>query len=313
MYKIGVDLGGTNIAVGIVDEEYRIIADAHTPTKPERGAEAVVEDMANCIRNALQFGGIDIGECSGVGIGSPGTCDSAAGTVVHAYNLSWFDVPVCRMLSERIGLPVYLGNDADCAALGETVAGAARGSSDALMITLGTGVGGGMVIDGHIYAGYRTLGGEAGHMCICMDGEKCTCGQRGCWEAYASATALIAQGERAAKEHPESALAKLGKLDGLKIFTAMHQGDPAAREVVDNYCRYVAVGLVNLVNTLYPEVIIMGGGICAQGETLLGPVREYIAEHFFVGNRAVMPRLVVAELGNDAGIIGAAALCDKHK
>ncbi len=307
VYKIGVDLGGTNIAVGIVDNNYKIVAGAHTPTLPGRGAEAVVDDIVNCISNALQLSGIDIGECAGIGVGSPGTCDSLEGTVVQAYNLNWFSVPVCRMLTGRLGLPAYLGNDADCAALGETVAGAGKGCSDALMVTLGTGVGAGMVIGGRIYAGHRTLGGEAGHMCICMDGEQCSCGEKGCWEAYASATALIAQGERAATDHPESALARIGKLDGLKIFTAMHEGDETAKEVVRRYCGYVAVGLVNLVNVLYPEVIIMGGGICNQGETLLGPVREYIAEHFFVGRREVMPKLVRAALGNNAGIIGAAA------
>ena len=309
MYKIGVDLGGTNIAVGIVNEENVMVANAHTPTDPGRGAQAVVDDMAECISNALQLSGIGIEECLGIGVGSPGTCDAENGVVVQAFNLGWFQVPVCRMLSERFGIPAYLGNDADCAALGEVVAGAAVGSRDALMVTLGTGVGGGVIIDGRIYAGHHTLGGEAGHMCICMDGEPCTCGEKGCWEAYASATALIRQGERAAAVHPESRLNAMGKLDGLKIFTAMHDGDETAAQVVEAYCRYVAVGLVNLVNVLYPEVIILGGGICAQGETLLAPVRRYIAEHFFVGRPEVMPRLVTAKLGNDAGIIGAAALC----
>lgn len=310
MYKIGVDLGGTNIAVGVVNEENAIVASAHTPTTPERGAEAVVTDIANCIANALQLGGIELKECLGIGIGSPGTCDAANGVVVQAFNLGWFNVPVCQMLSDHFnGIDVHLGNDADCAALGEVVAGAAKGAEDALMVTLGTGVGGGVIIDGHIYAGHRTLGGEAGHICICMDGEPCSCGEKGCWEAYASATALIRQAERAAAAHPESALNNVGKLNGLKIFTALHEGDQTAIDVLNSYCRYVAVGLVNLINVLYPEVIILGGGVCAQGETLLSPIREYIAEHFFVGKREVMPRLVVAELGNDAGIIGAAALC----
>lgn len=308
MYKIGVDLGGTNIAVGIVDENFHIVAGAHTPTSPERGVEAVVDDVVECVNNALLFSGMDLSQCSGIGIGSPGTCDGENGVVVQAFNLGWFNVPVCRMLSERLGLPAYLGNDADCAALGETVAGAAKGCRSALMVTLGTGVGGGIIIDGKIYAGYRTLGGEIGHTCICLDGEMCSCGQRGCWEAYASASALIRQGEAAAVEHPESSLAKMGRLDGLKIFTAMHEGDETASEVIRRYCRYVGVGLVNMVNSIYPEVIIMGGGICNQGEALLGPVREFVAEHFFVGNRQVMPRIVRAELGNDAGIIGAAAL-----
>ncbi len=308
MYRIGVDLGGTNIAVGLVNEENVMVATAHTPTKPERGPEAVIADICSCIDNALLLSGVDIEECAGIGIGSPGTCDSERGVVVQAFNLGWFDVPVCEKLSERFGIKARLDNDANCAALGETVAGAAKGAEDVLMITLGTGVGGGMIINGSIYAGHGNLGGELGHICIAMDGEQCSCGEKGCWEAYASATALIRQGERAAAAEPASKLNEMGKLNGLKIFTAMHEGDETARRVVADYCRYVAVGLVNLVNCIYPKVIILGGGICAQGETLLSPIREYMAEHFFVGKRELMPELRQAQLGNDAGIIGAAAL-----
>ena len=309
MYTIGVDLGGTNIATGIVDEQYNIVAKAVVPTGAGRDFVAMVEDIDGCIDKALNAAGVDLHDCRAIGIGSPGTCDGDNGVVIHAYNLGWFDVPICRMLSERFGLPAYLGNDADCAALGEVVAGAAKGSDSAVMITLGTGVGGGMVIGGSIFAGYRTLGGELGHICIQMDGEKCTCGQRGCWEAYASATALIHQGERAAKEHPESALAKAGKLDGKKIFTAANAGDETAAEVVRKYCEYVGVGLVSMVNIFFPEVIIMGGGVANAGEALLTPVREYVGDHFFVGDKRFLPRIVKATLGDDAGIIGAAAHC----
>lgn len=308
MYRIGVDLGGTNIAVGIVNENNEMTASAHTPTRAERGADAVIADICNCIDNALLLSGTELGECAGIGIGSPGTCDSEKGVVVQAFNLDWFNVPLCEKIRDHFGIPVKLDNDANCAALGETVAGAARGADDVLMITLGTGVGGGMILKGKIYAGYRNLGGELGHTCIAMDGEECSCGEKGCWEAYASATALIRQGEWAAAAHPESRLNELGKLDGLKIFTAMHEGDETAKQVVEDYCRYVAVGLVNLVNCVYPQVIILGGGICGQGETLLSPIREYMAEHFFVGKRELMPEIKRARLGNDAGIIGAAAL-----
>jgi glucokinase len=309
MYSIGVDLGGTNIAVGIVDEDYKIIAGAHTPTSPERGAQAVVDDIAECINNALLFSGTDLAQCDGVGVGSPGVCNGETGVVTRAVNLGWTDVPVGEMLRQRLGLPVHIDNDGNCAALGETASGAARGCDSAIMVTLGTGVGGGIIIDGKIYSGYRGLGGEIGHTCICIDGEECGCGQRGCWEAYASASALIKQGTRAARENPESQLAKMGALDGLKIFTAMHDGDETARRVVERYCQYVGVGLVNLINGFYPQTIILGGGICNQGETLLQPVREYVCEHFFIGDREKMPKIVRAELGNDAGIIGAAALC----
>ena len=309
MYTIGIDLGGTNIAVGVVDNNYNILAKAVVPTRVERGTNAMVLDIGGCIIKAMRAADVDEYDCRAIGIGSPGSCDTANGMVIHAYNLGWFDVPVARMLGERFGVPVYLGNDADCAALGEVVAGAARGSDSAVMVTLGTGVGGGMVIGGRIFAGHRTLGGELGHMCIQMGGEPCTCGQRGCWEAYASATALIHQAERAVTEHPESALAGCGKLDGKKIFTAANEGDETAAAVVRKYCEYVGVGLVNVVNVFFPEVIIVGGGIANAGETLLAPVREYVGENFFVGDKRFLPRIVKATLGDDAGIIGAAAHC----
>jgi len=309
MYRIGVDLGGSKIAVGLVDEDNKIVSKAWTPTRAEAGAEGIVGDILMCVSNALTLYGADIRECAGIGVGSPGTCDVENGTVRNAHNLGWFGVPLCQMLSERTGLPAYVDNDANCAALGEVVAGAAVGCSSALMITLGTGVGGGLIINGKIYSGHRTLGGEFGHSCIMMGGELCSCGKRGCWEAYASATALIRQAERAAEAQPDSALNGLKPLDGEKIFAAAADGDEAATEVVDKYCEYVAVGIVNLINGIYPQTIIVGGGISAAGERLLDPVREYIANNFFVADRALMPELVKAELGNDAGIIGAAALC----
>lgn len=309
MYTIGVDLGGTNIDVGVVDENHSIIAQAHTPTLARRTPAEILDDIDRCARTAAREAGIGLEAVAALGIGSPGTCDAEKGEVLNAHNLGWFGVPVRSELERRLGLPIYLGNDADCAALGETVAGAARGCSDVLMVTLGTGIGGGIVAGGHIYAGHRSLGGEIGHMCIAMDGESCTCGQRGCWEAYASATALIRRGESAAAARPDSALSSLRPLDGLKIFTAANDGDRVACEVVDGYIRCLGVGLVNMVNVLYPEIVLLGGGISRQGERLLAPLREYVAEHFFVGAREVMPRIERASLGPAAGMIGAAALC----
>ena len=308
MYRIGVDLGGTNVAVGIINEEYQLIATASTPTRTELGAEGIVGDMEMCINNLLTMGGIRREDCAGIGIGSPGSCDMKNGIVRQAFNLGWKDVHVCEMLQAKSGLPVRLANDADCAALGEVVAGAAKGSSSALMVTLGTGVGGGYVMNGNICSGYKSLGGEFGHTKIMLDGEPCTCGQKGCWEAYASATALIRQANRAAEAHPESGLAKVKEMNGKAVFDVLATGDAVAMEVVNCYAAYVGIGLVNFINSLYPEVILLGGGVAGAGEALLAPVREYVAANFFVGNRAVMPPIRKAELGNDAGIIGAAAL-----
>ena len=308
MYRIGIDLGGTNIAVGIVDETYRIVGGAHQPTRADQGAETLLDDISVCVKNALALSGLALQDCAGAGIGVPGTCDTRAGIVRYAHNIGWDGVPVTQALRKRLGLPVFLANDADSAALGEVCAGAARGCESALLVTLGTGVGGGFVVDGKIYNGHRSLGGEFGHMCIQMDGEACSCGQRGCWEAYASATALIRQAVAAAQQHPDSALNRVPALDGRSIYACAAAGDPAARAVTDQYARYVGVGLVNFINALYPEVILLGGGVSGAGEALLAPVRDYVRANAFVRDAALHPQVRAATLGGDAGIIGAAAL-----
>ena len=308
MYRIGIDLGGTNIAVGVVNERHEIVSHTSVPTLAHRSPEAVIADMGHAVRAALDQAGVTAADCASIGVGSPGTCDSDRGVVVRAYNLGWYEVPVCQMLTERFGIPARLSNDANCAALAEYVAGA--GCRNMVLITLGTGVGGGIIIDGKIYAGMRSAGAELGHTVLVLDGEPCTCGRRGCWEAYASATALIRQTGQAALAHPESLLASIPAQDinGRTAFDAAEQGDAAARAVVARYCEYVAAGLTDLVNALAPERILLGGGISRQGESLLGPVREYVAAHCFGQRQGAIPVIAEAKLGNEAGIIGAAAL-----
>ena len=308
MYRIGIDLGGTNIAVGIVDGSRRIVGAANAPTNAQAGPERVLDGIVRCVAEALSAAGVGFADCAGAGIGAPGTCDTAHGVVHNAHNLGWDVVPVTEPLRERLGLPVFLGNDADCAALGEVVAGAARGCSSALMITLGTGVGSGYVVDGKILSGFRGLGGEFGHICIAMDGEACTCGQRGCWEAYASATALIRQAKAAAAADPASALNRIEKLGGRTIYAAAAAGDRAAQAVTAKYAEYVGVGLVNFINALFPEVVLLGGGVSGAGDALLEPVRRYVQAHAFVRDAALLPEIRAAALGGDAGVIGAAAL-----
>lgn len=308
MYRIGIDLGGTNIAAGVVDESQHIVAETSVPTGAERGAEAVVADICRAAELAMAKAGITAAHCASIGIGSPGTCDSEAGTVLRAYNLGWFNVPVCQMLHDRFGIPVHLSNDANCAALAEIVAGAAVGRRDMILITLGTGVGGGIIIDGKIYAGMRSMGAELGHTLLVLEGEHCTCGRDGCWEAYASATALIRQGKRAGEQHPESALHGRENLTALDVFQAADAGDAAAQAVIDRWCVYVAAGLTDLVNSLAPEMILIGGGISRQGERILAPIRAYVTEHCFGGREGAIPVIAAAQLGNEAGIIGAAAL-----
>ena len=308
MYRIGVDLGGTNIAVGVVDENYHIVSQSNVPTGASRPYEEVVADMIRAIEMAMDEAHIRPSQCESIGVGSPGTCDSDRGVVVRAYNLGWKEVPLCRMLSEHFGIPARLSNDANCAALAEVVAGAAGGCKNLILITLGTGVGGGIIIDGKIYAGMRSAGGELGHALLVLDGEPCTCGRRGCWEAYASVTALIRQARQAAQEHPESTLNGLDPLDGYSICCAADAGDAAAKRVVSRWCEYVAAGMTDLVNSLAPEMILVGGGISRQGEKILAPIREYVADHCFGQHEGAIPVIKGAALGNEAGIIGAAAL-----
>ena len=308
MYRIGIDLGGTNIAVGVVNENYEIVAHHSVPTGASRPAAEVIRDMGDAVEAVLVKAGVSIDQCESMGIGSPGTCDSEQGVVARAYNLGWFDVPVCAMLHERFGIPVRLSNDANCAALAETVAGAAIGCENMVLITLGTGVGGGIIIDGKIYAGMRSAGAELGHMLLVLDGEPCTCGRKGCWETYASATALIRQAKKAAAEHPESLLAQAEEITGLAVFQAADKGDAVAQAVIDQYCVYVAAGFTDLVNSLAPEMILLGGGISRQGERILAPMREYVMNNCFGQKDGAIPVIKAAALGNEAGIIGAAAL-----
>ena len=308
MYRIGIDLGGTNIAVGAVDDGHAIVSRVSVPTLAYRPAAEVVGDMGDAVEAALAKAGLSIGDCRSIGIGSPGTCNSAAGVVERAYNLGWDHVPVCRMLEERFHVPCRLSNDANCAALAEQVAGAAVGHDNVVLITLGTGVGGGIIIGGKIYDGMRGAGAELGHTLLVLDGEPCTCGRRGCWEAYASATALIRQTRQAALAHPESLLAQVEEITGRTAFDAAQQGDAAAKAVVAQYAVYVAAGLTDFVNILAPEMILLGGGISRQGEALLAPIREYVATHCFGQREGAIPTIAAAKLGNEAGIIGAAAL-----
>ena len=308
MYRIGIDLGGTNIAAGVVDEGQHIVAEVSLPTGAERPAEAVVADICRAAEKAMEKAGITAAHCASVGIGSPGTCDSANGVVVRAYNLGWFNVPVCSMVTARLGLPCHLSNDANCAALAETVAGAAVGCRNMMLITLGTGVGGGIIVDGRIVSGLGGAGGEPGHSLLVLDGEPCTCGRRGCWEVYASATALIRQGREAAAAHPTSLLNRYPELTGRDVFDAADAGDEAAQAVLERYYVYVAAGITDLVNILSPEMVLIGGGISRQGERLLRPIRRYVAANCFGGAKRLQPVIQAAQLGNEAGIIGAAAL-----
>ena len=312
MYTIGIDLGGTNIVAAVVDEKYNMIAKAKTPTAMPRSADEIFDDIAKVCKEAMAEANLTIADIESVGIGTPGTVNSD-GIIEFANNLGFVNVPAKKMLSERLGTDkVYVENDANCAALGEAYAGCGNGAKDFVAVTLGTGVGSGIIVDGKIVSGVNNAGGECGHMVIVVDGEECTCGRKGCWEAYASATALINHTKRAMQEYPDSIMHELvkeeGKVTGRTAFDAMRHGDIAGIKVVDQYVKYVSCGLVNLVNALQPEIICVGGGICNEGETLLRPLRRYIESERYSVYSKMQTKIMKATLGNDAGIIGAAIL-----
>ena len=315
MYRIGIDLGGTNIVAGVVDDDFAILGTAKCKTRVPRPAEEIVEDMARMAREAVEKAGLSMDDIAYVGVGSPGTCNGDTGVVEYANNLYFENIPVRDWLNGMLSKPVYIENDANAAALGEALAGAAKGAQSCICITLGTGVGSGIIIDGKIYGGFNFAGAELGHTVIQVDGELCTCGRLGCWEAYASATPLVNQTRRAMVNHPQSAMwsiaGELDKVDGRTAFDGMRAGDEAAKAVVDRYIKYIGTGLVNVINIFQPEVLCIGGGICKEGDTLLNPLQAHIAHERYSRYSTHQTRLCVATLGNDAGIIGAAFLGDK--
>jgi len=311
MYYIGVDLGGTNIATGIVTEEGKLIKKKSIPTLRHRNYQEILKDMGELCLTIIKEEGISLNEVASVGVGSPGTPDPENGILVYANNLKFKDVPIRTELQKYINVPVYLENDANCAALGEAVAGAAKGYKNSVTVTLGTGVGGGIILDGKIFSGSFYGGGEIGHHVIVADGEPCTCGRKGCWETYASATALIREARIAVIRNPESGLAKLVggdiNLINAKVpFDAAQSGDPVGQELIDNYIKYLGMGIANVINIIQPEIVVIGGGVCAQGDNLLNPLKEIVKKNVYQGT--LKTELRIAELGNDAGIIGAAML-----
>ncbi len=313
MYYVGIDLGGTNIKTGIVNEQGKIVAKSSIPTKSDRTADEVAFDMAFEVLNIVKSNKISMDELVGVGIGSPGAINSGAGIVDYSPNLGWYNVPIAELILKRVKKPVKVSNDANVAALGETLFGAGKGYKDTILVTLGTGVGGGVVIGGKLFEGNESKGAELGHSVIVVNGQQCGCGRRGCFEAYSSATALIRETKEAMLRDRGSKMwdfvgGDIDKVDGKTAFETEKQGDATAKLVVNNYVLYLSEGLLNLCNIFRPEAIMLGGGVCAQGDNLLNrlKVRMQALHYGYQGTPAV--DLLIASLGNDAGIIGAAAL-----
>lgn len=314
MYYIGIDLGGTNIAVGIVDESFKIVKKGSTPTLVNRDPELIIADMGKLCLELLAETGIGLEEVVCAGIAAPGSVNPRTGIIEYANNLPFLRFPIADTLRKYLPVrKVYLENDANAAALGEAVGGAAKGKRLSVMITLGTGVGGGVIIDGKIYSGFNYAGAELGHTVIEYNGRQCSCGRKGCFEAYASATALVSMTKEKLAACKDTLMWEMcgndiNKADARIAFAAMKKGDRAGKEVVDMYISYLACGITNMINIFQPEVLLIGGGVCNERDYLLKPLTEIVNADQYTRNQAVKTEIKIAALGNDAGIVGAAAL-----
>lgn len=312
MKFVGIDIGGMTIKGGIVDEKGNILYKKSIVTAPGKEDRLIVDDIASLVNELVQ-NGADGEEIQGVGIGCPGSIYDEKGIVRYSCNINFRNTPMANMIEEKTGIKkVRLSNDANCAALGETLFGAGNGAKNSVMVTLGTGVGTGIVANGQLITGNRSAGGEGGHITINLGGATCGCGKKGCYEAYASATALMNQIQTACEKHPESQLAKEVEQSGLNgkvVFDCAQNGDKVAMAVVKKYIKYVGVGLVNFANIFFPEVIIIGGGISNQGDNIIKPLQRYVTRNVYGAVYSPKIKVVAATLKNDAGIIGAAALC----
>ena len=307
---IGIDLGGTNIAAGIVREDGKIVVQSSVPTLSQRPTDEIVKDMVFLSKQLIKDAELELNDIEAVGIGCPGTINFETGEVIYSNNIKMEHYMLAKEFQKYLNLPVKIDNDANCAALGEYIV-SGNNVPIFMFITLGTGVGSGLILNGKVFRGFNGAASEAGHITLVSGGEPCTCGKRGCWETYASVTALIRQTKVAMEKNPESLMHEIakaeGKISGRTSFDAAKQGDKAAQAVVKQYAQYVADGIVSVENVLQPDIISVGGGISREGEYLLQPVCEYAAANGF---NKFMPKtkIVTAQSFNDAGIIGAAMI-----
>lgn len=316
MYKIGIDLGGTNIATAVIDNEYKIIGKANLPTNAPRDAFEIAKDMAKTVEMAIENSGVDKSDVDWIGIGTPGSVNQETGVIEYANNLGFENVPMIKYIEDLTGIKCFMENDANAAAYGEFMAGAGKGCKDFIAVTLGTGVGAGIIIDGKIFSGHNFYGGELGHTVITVDGVPCSCGRKGCWEAYASATALIRQTKDAMLKDKASKMWEIcpdiDNVNGKTAFDGWRANDKSSTEVVKKYIEYVACGVVNVINTFQPQLICIGGGISKEKDNLIKPICDYVKKERYTKYAKNQTEIKVAELGNDAGIIGAALLGNLH-
>lgn len=311
-YYIGVELGVVNTVVGVVDKHGHLLRKESKPTLVNRPFEDTIKDLASFINYALVNEGIDVRNVKYIGVGFPGIPNIKEGIIVRSYNLNLHNAPIRTELQKYFHVPVYVENSANCAALAESVSGAAADIDFSVTIKVGNGIGCGIIVNNEIYSGFNFAGAEPGHMVVAMGGETCSCGRKGCWEAYASGTALIRQTRSAAESHPDSLIHQVvhGDLSRITVFTAFEAaklGDATAKEVINQYLEYLGEGIVNIVNVIMPEAVIISGEISKLGEALLNPLRNIVNDRIY-SKDITKPDLKTAEMGSAAIVIGAAML-----
>lgn len=312
-YYLGVDLGGTNIAVGIVNEDKELLETMSRPTGKNRSAAEIVEDIAALSSDLMTHQGASCENLISVGVGVPGSVNKKLGTIVYANNLGFVNVPFVSLMKKHFSVPVYMDNDANVAALAEYTVGCGKECDSFILVTLGTGVGAGIIINHQLVTGCNYGAGEIGHMVIDMHGKKCNCGRRGCYELYASATALVEQAREAMLWHPESKLWELCQgreedMNGKLLFDGVRAGDMISEDVLKHYVNYLSIGILDLINMMQPDVLCIGGGISKAGNLILNPLKKLVAEKVYTRDDAIQTEIKIAELDNGAGILGAAFL-----
>ena len=313
MNYLGIDLGGTNIVAAVVNEKYEIVSEAKNPTLCPRPWKEILDDVAKTAVEAANLANLKISDFAFVGRGSPGVISVETGTVIAAVNLGFENVPLTKYLSEKLGVPVILENDANAAAFGEYKAGKAKNTTNFVALTIGTGIGSGVVLDGKIFRGNNGIAGELGHSVIKLGGRQCSCGRKGCIDVYASATGLITTTKEAMETNKESLMWQLSegdikKVTGITAFKAARQNDKTALEVVNSYIEVLAAAITNIINTFQPDMITIAGGISKEGDYLLNPIKSIVEKESLKNPAKPSPKIEIAELQDKAGVIGAALL-----
>ncbi len=312
MVRVGIDVGGTGIKVGVLSEKLEILSEGSIPTRTKIPFPDQVAAIASCVLETVAAAGLDKDQIASVGVGIPGVTSIRTGEILKCANMGWNHVPFREEFAKYIDAPVFIENDANVAALAESVAGVSAGTSSSVFITIGTGIGSGIILNGSIWKGFHGIGGELGHVIFALGGVLCSCGNHGCLERYCSATALIRMAREAVADYPDTRMLEMAsndirKIEARTVIDAAREGDPLAKEVYADYIENLSQAIANVVNFLDPEVVVIGGGVSKAGDFLLDPIRRSYPKYVLYNDQP-LPEVKLAVLGAEAGIIGAAML-----